>query len=158
MYLLVIGLALASAYLYLEKNLTRARQEAIREKGSLVMPFDLSQTTHIFQKTDTGGVQQVRVKDASDKEQIAMVQSHLKKEAERFSQGDFSDPQALHGESMPGLSVLAGAQGRFTVEYVDLVDGGQINYITGDEEVLDALHMWFMAQLQDHGADAMEHM
>ena len=58
---------------------------------------------------------------------------------------------------MPGLSVLERAQGKFTVEYSDLSDGGQIVYTTGESDVLEAFHLWFMAQLQDHGSDAMEH-
>jgi len=53
--------------------------------------------------------------------------------------------------------VLEKAQGKFTVEYSDLSDGGQIVYTTGESDVLEAFHLWFMAQLQDHGSDAMEH-
>ncbi len=31
------------------------RQEEIAEKGAEVMPFDLEETTHLFEKTETGG-------------------------------------------------------------------------------------------------------
>lgn len=133
------------------------RQEQIHEMGSSVMPFDLDKTTHIFQRTDTGGLQQIRIKNKEDKDQITLIQSHLKKEAERFARGDFDDPSNLHGKNMPGLSILKNSADAFTVEYSDLPDGGQIIYTTDDDDVLNALHMWFMAQMTDHGPDAMDH-
>lgn len=122
------------------------------------MPFDLNKTTHIFTKTDQGGIQKIQVKDPQDNEQIELIRSHLQKEKELFDNGDFSDPSALHGESMPGLEVLQQSAAKLKVEYSDIPDGAQLTYITEDDKVIDALHMWFMAQLQDHGMDAMEHM
>lgn len=156
--LVLFSLVLVSLLFLERREGTQTRQAEIREAGSRVMPFDLDRTTHVFQRTDTGGLQQVRVKQADDKEQIALIQAHLRQEAQRFSKGDFGDPASLHGENMPGLSLLEGAQGKYSIEYADLPDGGQIIYTTSDEEVLEAFHLWFMAQLQDHGQDATEHM
>ena len=68
------------------------RQEMVHDMGGSVMPFDLDETTHIFKMTDTGGIQQVIAKDASDQEQIALIQQHLQHEAMRFGMGDFGDP------------------------------------------------------------------
>jgi len=122
----------------------------------MVMPFDLNKTTHLFTKTDQGGVQKIQVKDPKDTEQVELIRTHLQKEKELFDDGDFSDPATLHGEAMPGLSVLEQSADKLEVEYTDLPDGAQLTYLTDDEKVIDALHMWFMAQLQDHGTDAME--
>ena len=47
------------------------RQADVARRGEQVMPFNLAATTHVFSKTDQGGVQQVVVKDASDAEQVA---------------------------------------------------------------------------------------
>lgn len=75
------------------------------------MPFDLAKTTHVFRMTETGGVQRVIIKAASETDQIAMIQQHLKHEAEAFQRGEYSDPAALHGADMPGLKDLqAGAK------------------------------------------------
>ena len=61
--------------------------------------------------TESGGVQRVIAKKASDTDQITLIQQHLKHEAERFQRGDYSDPAALHGANMPGLKDLqAGAR------------------------------------------------
>ena len=47
-----------------------ARQAHVAALGRQVMPFDLEQTTHVFQKMDDGGLQRVTAKDAENHEQI----------------------------------------------------------------------------------------
>ncbi|HKZ82213.1 MAG TPA: hypothetical protein VJ793_00995 [Anaerolineae bacterium] len=132
------------------------RQEMVHDMGGSVMPFDLDETTHIFKMTDTGGIQQVIAKDASDQEQIALIQQHLQHEAMRFGMGDFGDPSTLHGEDMPGLKDLEAGAGRIQVDYTALPAGAQITYTTQDPHLVTALHQWFGAQLSDHGSDATD--
>jgi hypothetical protein len=131
-----------------------SRQAMVHEMGGNVMPFDLDKTTHIFDQTDTGGIQQVIVKDSSDRDQIALIQQHLQHEAMLFGAGDFSDPAALHGADMPGLDELSARAAEIDVEYTPLPDGAQITYSTADPQLVAALHRWFAAQLADHGPDA----
>jgi len=154
--LAVVAVAAVAITLNQRQSLEQ-RQQEIHERGSLVMPFDLSKTTHVFSQTDEGGIQQVRAKDPDDTDQILLIRQHLREEADRFAQGDFADPQTLHGENMPGLDVLTTRADELGVEYEDLDDGAQITYISDDPEVLNAIHLWFMAQLSDHGPDAMTH-
>jgi len=61
------------------------------------MPFPLEQTTHVFRSSADGGTQRVVAKDRDDAEQIRLVREHLREEADRFAQGDFTDPAAIHG-------------------------------------------------------------
>jgi hypothetical protein len=132
-----------------------SRQAMVRIAGSQVMPFDLGKTTHIFDMTDTGGVQRVVVKDPNDADQIALVQQHLQHEAMQFRAGDFADPLSIHGTHMPGLRDLTAGAAKINVEYTALPNGGQITYSTQDTHLVTALHQWFGAQLSDHGHDAM---
>lgn len=127
----------------------------VHHMGHQVMPFDLSQTTHIFEMTDNGGVQQVIAKDSGDKEQISLIQQHLQHEAIRFSGGDFSDPASLHGSEMPGLKDLAGGVAHLKVKYNPLPNGAEITFTTEDPQLVTAIHRWFGSQLSDHGSDAM---
>jgi hypothetical protein len=131
------------------------RQASVHAMGSQVMPFDLNKTTHIFDMTDTGGVQRVVVKDIQDTDQIALIQQHIQHEAMQFSTGNFADPATLHGADMPGLQDLAAGAAKITVEYTALPNGAQISYTTQDAHLVTALHQWFGAQLSDHGHDAM---
>ena len=132
---------------------TPDRQEQVAETGSEVMPFDLERTTHIFEKLDNGGSQQV-VSDDGDDEQIELIRMHLTDEAERFSQGDFHDPAMIHGEDMAGLHELTMGADQLTIIYSDVDDGGQIFYSAEDNDLVTALHAWFDQQVADHGAHA----
>lgn len=77
------------------------RQAQVAARGAQMMPFDLEQTIHVFQRLDDGGRQTVTVKDPENTQQIALIQSHLRHEADKFRRGDFSDPARIHGDDMP---------------------------------------------------------
>ncbi len=130
------------------------RQEEIAEKGGQVMPFDLEKTTHVFEKTETGGVQKVVADDPNDAEQVALIREHLEEEAAAFQQGDLSDPSEIHGEEMPGLVELEARAEEIDIRYSDLLDGAKIEYDTSDPALVTALHDWFDAQVSDHGDHA----
>ena len=136
-------------------NLPQAnRQGTVHNMGSQVMPFDLGQTTHIFEMTESGGIQQVIANDPGDSAQVAFIQQHIQHEVMLFRAGDFSDPMSLHGGDMPGVSELTAGAAQIKVEYAELPDGAQINFTTQDLSLITAIHRWFGAQLSDHGSDA----
>ena len=134
--------------------LAASSQERIHEMSHHVMPFDMAKTIHIFRMTETGGVEKVLVRDAGDRDQIALIRQHLKHEAVMFQHGNYSDPAKLHGADMPGLEELQADPGRIKVTYAELPEGAQITFETGDLGLLTAIHRWFGAQLSEHGADA----
>jgi len=135
-----------------------ARLDEIAQKGSQIMPFNLDQTIHVFSKKADGGLQQVVVKKQSNNRQIKLIQEHLAEIAEKFKQGDFSDPSKLHGEKMPGLAVLKKAkQGEINIKYTALNDGAQIVYSADKHSLILAIHQWFDAQLSDHSRHSMVH-
>ena len=130
------------------------KQEHVHHMSHDVMPFDVAKTTHIFRMTDSGGVERVVVKDASEKDQVALIQQHLRHEAEAFQRGDYSDPASLHGADMPGLKELQTDAEQISVGYSVLPNGAEITFETADLHLLTAIHRWFGAQLSEHGADA----
>ncbi len=132
---------------------TPDRQEQVAETGAEVMPFDLERTTHIFEKLDNGGLQQV-VSDDGDGAQIELIRMHLADEAARFSRGDFHDPAMIHGEDMAGLHELTTGAEKLTIVYSDVDGGGQMLYTSEDGALITALHAWFDQQVADHGAHA----
>lgn len=134
--------------------LAQTKQEHVHHAGNSVMPFDLAKTTHIFRMTDSGGVERVVIKDATAKDQVALIQRHLTHEAEAFQRGDYSDPASLHGADMPGLKELKSGAQRIKVSYSALPSGAEITFETKDLHLLTAIHRWFRAQLSEHGADA----
>ena len=131
------------------------RLDDVAKRGAHVMPFSLEQTTHIFSKTEKGGMQSVIVKDSSNAEHIKLIREHLSKISQEFIQGDFSDPAKIHGEDMPGLVELKAAQpGLIKIVYRELPNGAEIDYSTDDTKLIEAIHKWFDAQLSDHARHA----
>lgn len=49
---------LITASVLAAEKASEQRLDEVAERGSHVMPFDLEKTTHIFSKTDTGGIQE----------------------------------------------------------------------------------------------------
>ena len=133
---------------------TGSRQSSVHTMGQTVMPFDLGETTHVFEMTETGGVQEVISDDPSDAAQVSLIRQHLQHEALRFRSGDFSDPTSLHGGNMPGLAELAQGAESMTIDYAELPDGARLTFTTSESYLVAALHRWFGAQLSDHASDA----
>lgn len=130
------------------------RQQMIHSRSHMVMPFDMNKVTHYFIKTDNGGILMIKAKDPKDTLQISLIRDHLNKEKGLFSEADFKDPKTLHGMNMPGLKALSGSEGKFNVNYKKLSDGAKLTFASKDPTVIDAIHVWFDAQLRDHGSDA----
>jgi len=129
-------------------------QERVHSMSHAVMPFEMSQTLHIFRMTEQGGVLSVVTRDPQASDQVPMIRQHLRHEAGEFQAGRYTDPARLHGADMPGLRELEAGAALVTVSYSDLPDGGQISFATQDLRLLTAIHRWFGAQLSEHGADA----
>lgn len=105
LFFLALPILLIACQSQVESSLQSERQAIVAERGVEVMPFDLERTTHIFEKIDNGGLQQA-ISDDKDVEQVGLIRAHLAEEAKRFSQGDFHDPEMIHGENMTGLHEL----------------------------------------------------
>ena len=130
------------------------RQQMIHSRSHMVMPFDMNKVTHYFIKKDNGGVLMIKAKDPEDTAQISLIRKHLAKENAMFSKGNFRDPATLHGANMPGIKTLAESKDRYQVKYTELPDGAKLTFTSKDTAVINALHIWFDAQLKDHGKDA----
>jgi hypothetical protein len=147
--LLITASALAGS-----ASVAETPQEHVHDRSHAVMPFDISKVVHIFRMTESGGVEQVIARDPAAADQVALIRQHLQHEAERFRQGDYSDPAALHGDDMPGLKDMKVGAARIQVTYATLVAGAEITFETSDLHLVTAVHRWFGAQLSEHGADA----
>ena len=129
------------------------RQGDVEHQSERVMPFRMDATMHHFTPTASGGVQRV-VAPGGDPVQVRLVREHLRKEATAFARGDYADPAAIHGTRMPGLAAMRAGAGRIAVRYADVPNGGTIAYVTRDPALISAIHAWFRAQVDDHGAHA----
>ncbi len=115
------------------------------------MPFDLTRTRHVFTDLPDGGLQTVSALSIGDSLQVRLIREHLGSERDRFERGDFDDPMAIHGHTMPGLAELRAGASHIEVEYTPIEGGAQLRYRTTDPALIETLHRWFEAQRMDHG-------
>jgi hypothetical protein len=146
---------LLATFLAMPASAQTTRQEYVHHMSHEVMPFDMSKTLHIFKMTEQGGVERVVTRKQGERDQIALIQQHLKHEAGLFQKGNYSDPAKLHGADMPGLKELEAGASHIRVSYAALRNGAEITFTTTDIHLLTAIHRWFGAQLSEHGADAI---
>lgn len=105
-----------------------------------------------------GGIQQVLVKKLKNTNQISLFREHLAKIASDFKLANFSEPEKIHGQDMPGLEALRTAESNvITIKYRELPEGAEISYITDKPKLVTAIHHWFDAQLRDHDRHATMH-
>ncbi len=132
----------------------QTKQEQVHHMSHQVMPFDMTKTIHVFNMTESGGVQKVLAKTPKEADQIRPIRRHLGHEAEMFKHGNYSDPTKLHGVDMPGIAELSANPSKVKVSYSDLPEGAQIIFEAKDLSMVTAIHRWFGAQLSEHGSDA----
>lgn len=130
------------------------RQAQVEQRSTGVMPFDMNRTMHMFTPSKNGGVQTVMSTDG-DPHQIGLIRSHLRKEARAFARGNYADPASIHGMNMPGLAQMRAGTRHIAVRYANSENGGTITFATSDSSLIAAIHRWFAAQVNDHGAHAM---
>jgi len=151
----ILSMVTAAILLFAHSGtLAETKQEQVHHMSHHVMPFEMSKTIHIFRMTESGGVQKVLAREPGEAHQIMLIRQHLRDEAKKFGQGDYSDPAKLHGADMPGLAELRANPSKVQVSYAELPAGAQLKFETRDLNLLTAIHRWFGAQLSEHGADA----
>jgi hypothetical protein len=139
-----------------EEHLHR-RQQEVAHRGTTVMPFDLSRTTHVFDDQADGGLQTVTANDPSDTAQIYLIRDHLADLANRFARGNFADQAWLHGMDMPGLADLSAGYKKLKIIYQVLPNGASLKLASDDPAVVTAIHKYFAAQRSDHAAHGEMH-
>ena len=113
--------------------LPQTKQQQVHQMGASVMQFEMAKTLHVFKMTETGGVQQVVVRNEGDKGPGAAHTAAPSARGQQISAGgDYSDPAALHGLDMPGLKELQVGARLMKITYSALTNGGEINFWTND--------------------------
>jgi hypothetical protein len=103
-------------------------------------------STHAFQRTTDGGIQQIVAKDPDDKALVSAIRTYLETEAVRFGNGDYLDHTRAHGKAMPGTQYLKAIKpGQIAITYRDVPAGAAVDYVGRDAATVDAIHKWFDA-------------
>lgn len=115
------------------------------------MGVDQTTSTHRFDALPDGGRIELQ-RDTDDSLGIAQIRAHLHLIQHAFQAGDFSTPQFVHMQTMPGTAVMARKRDVIAYTYRDLPRGGEVVMKTADPGALAAIHTFMGAQRMGHHA------
>jgi hypothetical protein len=124
---------------------------AMQNRGKMAMGVDQNTSTHSFDVLPNGGRIEL-LRDVDDSLGIAQIRAHLRLIQHAFQAGDFSTPQFVHMQAMPGTAEMAKKRDVIAYSYHDLPRGGEVVMTTTDSEALAAIHAFMGAQRMEHHA------
>ena len=123
----------------------------MQQRGKMAMGVDQTTSTHKFDALPDGGRIEL-LRDVNDSLGIAQIRAHLRLIQHAFQAGDFSTPQFVHMQRMPGTAVMAQKRDLITYAYHELPRGGEVVMKTTDAIALAAIHDFMGAQRTEHHA------
>jgi hypothetical protein len=136
------------------KGTTDSSFAAMQDRGKMAMGVDQMTSTHTFDALPDGGRIEL-LRDVDDSVGIAQIRAHLRLIQHAFQAGDFSTPQFVHMQTMPGTAEMARKRDVITYSYHDLPQGGEVVMKTEDAAALSAIHEFMAAQRSEHHATGM---
>ena len=128
---------------------------AMQARGQMAMGVDQYTSTHSFDALPDGGRIEL-LRDVDDTLGIHQIRAHLRLIEHAFQAGDFSTPEFVHMQQMPGTGVMAQKKSVITYRYRELPRGGEVRMTTSDAAAIAAIHAFIAAQRDQHHATGME--
>ena len=123
----------------------------LQERGQAAMGVDQYTSTHLFDALDDGGRIELQ-RDVDDAEGVATIRTHLRDIARRFAAGDFAIPGFVHGQEVPGTTVMAAKKDVIRYTFRELPRGGEVRITTTDADAVKAIHAFMAFQRSKHRA------
>jgi hypothetical protein len=124
---------------------------AMQQRGKMAMGVDQATSTHRFDALPDGGRIEL-LRDVNDSLGIAQIRAHLRLIQQAFQAGDFSTPEFVHMQAMPGTAEMARKRDVIEYSYHELPRGGEVVMKTTDAQALAAIHAFMGAQRSEHHA------
>jgi hypothetical protein len=122
---------------------------AIQERGKQAMGVDQYTSTHRFDVQSDGGRIELQ-RDVDDTAGVAAIRRHLQEIATAFTAGNFSIPEFVHVQNVPGTTVMAAKRDVITYTYRELPRGGEVRIVTKDADAIVAVHEFLAFQQREH--------
>ncbi len=115
------------------------------------MGVDQNASRHVFDDLPDGGRIELQA-DSVDSTAIAAIRAHISTIASAFQAGNFSTPDFVHSDRVPGTDVMAAKRAVIAYAFAELPRGGEVRITTHDAEALHAIHQFLAYQRQEHHA------
>jgi hypothetical protein len=124
---------------------------AMQQRGKKAMGVDQYTSTHHFDPLPDGGTIQL-VRDVDDTAGVATIRKHIRDIARAFASGDFTTPEFVHMQTVPGTKVMAEKKTAISYTPRDIPRGAELRITTKDPEALKAVHDFLAFQKHEHHA------
>lgn len=124
---------------------------AMQKRGQQAMGVDQYTSIHKFDALADGGRIELQ-RDSDDSAGVATIRAHIRGIAAAFKSGDFSTPEFVHMQMVPGTKVMAAKRSVITYEARDLPRGAELRIRTTDREALAAIREFMAFQRSEHHA------
>lgn len=128
---------------------------AMQERGRRAMGVDQYTSTHKFDALPDGGRIELQ-RDVDDSAGVARIREHIREIALAFAAGDFSTPELVHLQKVPGTRIMAAKRSVIAYEPRDLPRGAELRIRTRDPDALEAIHQFMAFQRSEHHATGMK--
>src|ERR1043165_9385511 len=88
---------------------------AMQERGRMAMGVDQYTSTHKFDSFPNGGRIELQ-RDKDDTAGVAAIRAHIRDIAHAFKTGDFSTPDFVHMQAVPGTKEMAALREKITYQ------------------------------------------
>lgn len=132
----------------------------VQSRGAAVMGVDQYSSHHVFEDLPDGGRIVLLRDDVNDSAGAAIILAHLRRVADSFAAGNFTDPSLVHAREVPGTTVMTRLHDRIRYVVSERTGGGELRITTQDSDARQAIHQFLAFQRQDHrapGHEGMEH-
>lgn len=129
---------------------------AMQSRGKEAMGVDQYTSTHKFDSFADGGRIELQ-RNADDSAGVAAIRAHIRDIAQAFKSGDFSTPEFVHMQTVPGTKEMAAMRSRIAYTVHDLPRGAELRISTKDTVALKAIHEFLAFQRGEHHAAGMTH-
>jgi hypothetical protein len=129
---------------------------SMQQRGKQAMGVDQYTSTHKFDSFPNGGRIELQ-RDSDDSAGVAAIRSHIRDIARAFKTGDFSTPDFVHMQKVPGTKEMAALRSKITYQVHDLPRGAELHISTSDSAAVTAIHEFMAFQRGEHHASGMTH-
>ena len=120
------------------------------------MGVDQYTSTHLFEPLADGG-RIVLQRDSVDAAGTATIRAHLQEIATRFAAGDFTIPDVVHAQTVPGTVEMKAHRTLLRYAFDTLHNGWQGRIVTSEPAALAAVRAFHQFQRMEHRADGHDH-
>ncbi|HEV2670051.1 MAG TPA: hypothetical protein VGU74_03095 [Gemmatimonadales bacterium] len=129
---------------------------AMQARGEHIMGVNQYTSAHVFEDLPDGGRVVLDRDDATDTAAIETIRAHMRDIATAFRAGDFTQPFAVHAQTVPGTAVMTTHRSAISYEVLDRPRGGAVRIRSADPAVVAAIHAFLEFQRQQHHAAGHE--